>query len=174
MRPVVLVPMDADSTDPGEGTAAAGAAAGAAAEAEHHPSNARFRQPGWLPRDDADPFIFTTHFQLLLPTFSYLVRNIRAHALAAGGDNEWDPRQNFGAISSTSIWIAGVDGIRRPHQADIIRLSDDDNVRTWLAVAPMNEILRVCVIFHQLDEDGMQTPPPPFTEYLPETLYQDN
>lgn len=172
-RTAIRVPVNENEDNAGEGSVAAGAAA--EARTIIRPCHARFQQPRWLPRDDADALVCTVHFQLLLPTFRCLIRRIRDLAPGYRGENavEWEPRQIFGATSSSSQWTAIVDGTRRPHLADIVRISDDDTVRAWLAASPKGEILRLCVIYHQEDEDNHQTPLPPFTEYLPGALYDD-
>lgn len=135
--------------------------------------------PNWLTPDEVEgrrlsmPFI--AHAVLMLPTFNHVLQAIRRrtppHRVEEG---EWTPRHIFGSTSVATGWRPSqVGGGSRPDAGDVINIEDDEDVRGWLIATAGHPILRMCVVFHQVDRLGNQTPSPEYRPYLPPTVYRD-
>ncbi|KAL0630995.1 hypothetical protein Q9L58_010148 [Maublancomyces gigas] len=128
--------------------------------------------PDWFVTDGPDvrelarPFI--TNTVLMLPTFNHLLQAIRrrtpAHRVEEGG---WVPRQILVSTSPSIEWNTVTEGTRsRPDLPDIINIKDDEDVRVWILAACNQNVLRLFVVFHQLDHLGKQSPAPDYRAYL--------
>lgn len=134
-----------------------------------------FRQPPWLPFLGHEDAPYMAHIQLALLSFNYLLRAIRRRTppLRKEGGGDWIPRQIYGSTSEVANWGRAPSGARQPGAGDIIHISDDEDVRVWLAASAKASMLFALVIFHDPDPTGEQTPPPMFKNYLSPEVYEE-
>lgn len=133
--------------------------------------------PNWFISDDLNgqvsPKPFITHALIMLPTFNHILQVIRRRTPPTRAREKWVPRQIFGSTSPSNKWRPNAEGTgSRPDVADIVTLENDEDVRAWMAASANHSILRLCVVFHQADHLGNQTPAPEFRPYLKPEIYQ--
>lgn len=110
----------------------------------------------------------------MVPTFNHLLQAIRRRTPRFRvNEGEWVPRQIYAATSPPAEWSVNDESkVSNPDPGNIIILEDDEDVRVWMAASVTFTVLRLCVVFHQVDPVGNQTPPPTFRSYLPTVAYQ--
>lgn len=111
----------------------------------------------------------------MLPTFNHLLQAIRRrtppHRVE---DGPWTSRHIFGSPSVVTRWrLSPVGGGSRPDTGDVINLEDIEDVRGRVIATAGYPILRMCIVFHQVDRRGNQTPSPEYPPNLPPTVYRD-
>lgn len=130
--------------------------------------------PSWLALDQDGEGPFITHAQLMLPTLNHILQTIRRQTPPFRlEEREWVARQIFGSTNTPREWKGTKETLgTHTNLADAVTIKDDEDVRLWMAASVNATLLRMCVVFHQVDAGGDQTPRRPFRNYLPPETYR--